>query len=76
MGWGIDPLKSTSGSLTPLAIKVSKLLGIESIKLDESTDVTGDWSKWFQDDIGAEVVLVRPDFYIGDACGAERVSDL
>lgn len=74
MGWGVDPLKY--GALTPQALKVAKLLGIVSVEIDASKDVTGDWGRWFTNDVGNDVVLVRPDFFVGDACRKEDVSDL
>lgn len=76
LGWGIDPLKSENTKLSPWAARVRDLLSVESVQINSENDATGDWAAWFEQDIKSEVVLVRPDFYIGDACSSSGISDL
>lgn len=76
MGWGVDPLRSGCSELTPLALRIAEKLAITSVEIDASKDVTGDWERWFTEEVGSEIVLVRPDFFVGDACHKEDVSKL
>lgn len=56
------------------ASRVANLLQITSVQISRTEDSTGDWATWFEEEIGSEVVLIRPDFFVYDACAAKDVT--
>lgn len=73
LGWHVDPLRTP---LSQLADRVREALGIASYVLTAEADVTGDFARWFADEVRGDVVLVRPDFYVATAGRAEDLSAL
>jgi hypothetical protein len=49
---------------------------VQATTLDEVADVTGDYAKWFADEVVGDVVLVRPDFYVATAGRVDELSGL
>lgn len=73
LGWEIDPSKTIDLESASTATQVIEMLGITSVQITQAQDVTGDWATWFKEEIGSEVVLVRPDFFVCDACAAKDI---
>lgn len=73
LGWETDPSKTIDLESDSIAAQVNKMLGITSVQITQAQDVTGDWATWFKEEIGSEVVLVRPDFFVCDACAATDI---